>query len=62
MKLDLRTSNNLRFGLPPTGALLKNSLDKLAAMQFAREWLQCELDMLSFTNTELETFTPLHRE
>jgi len=31
-------------------------------MQFAREWLQCELDMLSFTNTELETFTPLHRE
>ena len=31
---EVETSNNLRFGLPPTGAILKNSLDKLAAIQF----------------------------
>ena len=30
---EVETSNNLRFGLPPTGAFLKNSLDKLKAMQ-----------------------------
>ena len=60
--MELRTANNLHFGLPRTGALLKNSLDKLAAMQPGRQWLQCESDMLTLTITELETFTPLHQE
>jgi hypothetical protein len=60
--MEPRTSNNLHFGLPPTGAILKNSLDNLAAMQFGRQWLQFASDMLTLTNIELETFTPLHRE